>query len=103
MPKQKNNESEKRTVRFDVNRQKLTLDDLILIDEVMSGELDLKMIRPLRDMLARFLVDDAGKPIEATVAKTTIGACTLDELSTITTAFGESISKNAIDPQNGGE
>jgi len=53
-------------MRLEIDRDEITLDDFINLEELT--------VRSLRDFMARFLVDDSGKKVEEDEAKRRLGA-----------------------------
>ena len=69
-----------------IDADRLTVDDLIAIDEGMTAK-----PRWVRDLLARFVVDDAGAFIEYEDAKRQIGKLTIPELNTAMEQFSQTV------------
>ena len=72
-------------IRFQVDADRLTLNDLIAIeDESQSPKF-------MRDFLAKFVVDDEGEYMEPGEAQEAVGNLTLTELMETVTSFSDSV------------
>lgn len=83
------------TIQFKVDPDRLTLDDVIAVE---SGTL--KTIE-IRNLLARFVLDDAGQYLPEPDALKRIGGLTLGQLKEAMAAFGNSLKQfqdNAVNP-----
>ncbi len=86
-------------IRLKLDADRLTLDDLIAIED--AGQMK---ARQLRDLLARFVTNDAGEYLALEDARREVGRLTLAELQAAIAQLGESIrtlSERAIPPEIG--
>jgi len=72
-------------IRFQVDPDRLTLDDLIALEEESQSP------RFIRDFMARFVVDDKGEYLEEGAAQKIVGALTLSELSGAAEQFKDAV------------
>lgn len=83
-------------IRLKIDSERLTLDDLIAIDEGTTTK-----PRAMRDLLARFAMDESGAFLDADAARKWVGALNVKELRQAIATLEESIKElraNAVNP-----
>jgi len=87
------------TIKFKVDGDKLgeslTFDELIALQEGQA--------RAVRDVLARYMVDEQGAPIPFQQACEVLGAMKLAEVADIAKQFTAAIQDKTANPTNGGK
>ena len=81
-------------IKFDLDL--LTLDDLIAIE---SGNIKAVAVR---DIMARFVVDEAGVALPEDEARRQVGKCSLKELRQVMDTLTETVRSLAVPPATGG-
>lgn len=87
------------TINLRPDTTRLTIDDMIDIDEGFSGKL--KHPRYLRDFLARFACDEHGNFLEPEEAQKAIGKMTIPETIKAIQVFGQALKEvqdTAVNP-----
>lgn len=82
-------------IRLKVDDNRLTVDDLIALDEGTVSK-----PRVMRDLMARFLVDEAGEYLPDDAARKAIGALTVTQLKKVIEQFTENVNALKIDAVN---
>lgn len=88
------------TIKINPNLDRLTVDDLIAIDEGA-----LTKPRAIRNLLARFVVNDAGEYLETAQAQIELGGLTVNELKKVIQEFGamiKGVADEAVTPLTSG-
>ena len=83
------------TLRFEVDTSKLTVGDMLLIEDAQDGN------RPMHNMIQmmeRFLVDENGKPIPQREARRLLGELSIDDFQDTAQTFAGAIQRKAIPP-----
>jgi hypothetical protein len=89
------------TIRFHVSEagiKGLTLDDYEAMERAQDG--DVKMYR-LRPLIANFVVDEEGKPVELKAALQQLGKLTMDQVADVLQGFFEAMKEQAIPKGSG--
>jgi hypothetical protein len=91
------------TIRFQINKEtilkSISTEEWEAMEMAQDGEAKIYRLRPL---LARFMVDDEGKPIEHKAALKTLGKLPFEEfMSDVFQAFFKALQGTAVNPQNG--
>jgi hypothetical protein len=84
-------------VRFHVDTDQLTLDDLISLE-------DTRRMRAIdvRNLLARFVVDEHRRPIDEELARSLIGGLTISQLREASEQFAQEVrtlQSSVVNPQ----
>ena len=86
-------------IRFKIDADRLTLDDLIALEETPTA-------RVMRDTLAKFLTDETGAFVEEAQARKTLGGLAITQLNAAAAQFRaavEEVQNSAVPPvQSGG-
>lgn len=86
-----------------VNLERLTLDDFLAVEDMQAA--GRANVRTIRDILARFAVDEDGTPIPENEAVAAAGRLTLAQLNEVLPQIKAGIDgavNKAIPPQTGG-
>ncbi len=80
-------------IRVDIDR--VTLDDVIALE-------DNKSVRTMRDILARFVTNEAGEYLPLEEAKQVLGKLNMREVKDVASKFADAMKGAAEVPPNGG-
>jgi hypothetical protein len=83
---------EPKRLRFNVNLDSITLDEMIAMQEGQFSS--------IREVLAKSLVDQNGKPLKIEDARKLIGGLKLSQLNATCEAFYKEATTEAINPQS---
>lgn len=81
-------------IRIDIDVERMTFDDMIELSEIedVEGKAGVKF-RYMKGLLARFVVDEDGKPLEREAALAALGALPLPQLKTTMEAFKRAVTE----------
>ncbi len=88
-------------IRFHVSAeqaQSLSIEEYETIERARDGAVRMYQLRPV---LARFMVDEEGKPVEHEQAMKTIGALPASEIGNLMTAMSDALSEAAVPKGSG--
>jgi hypothetical protein len=87
-------------IRFLINKDTmgLTWEEYETIELAQEGNVKLRNLRPL---VARFMVDEASKPLPHKAAMAELGKLPLDEINDVFTKFADAMRDTAIPKANG--
>ena len=77
-------------LKLKVDVERITLDDVIALEERAS-------LKTLRDIIARFVVDEAGQYLPNDVAVRTVGSLKMSEVKDVAAQFAEAMKGVAAD------
>lgn len=86
---------------FVIDPEQLTWDDL----DAMEAAQDSGRLRPVRTLLARFMVDEAGAALPAAEAMALLGKLTVPQITTTLNEFSATLQRQkntALPPDNSG-
>jgi hypothetical protein len=86
------------SVKLKIDTDLLTLDDMIALESGFNA-------RTMRDVFARFVVDEKGKSPPEAEARAAVGKLTLKELKDVAQQFSEAMKDmqaSAVPPPSGG-
>ena len=92
-------------MRFVITRDRLnemTLDELAGLEDMLHGQTGEVSLKGMRDLLARFVVDEKGEYLPDEAAKRTVGSVPVSQLQEIAGEFVKAFKDGVLPPENGG-
>lgn len=86
-------------IRFEVDPQKLTVADMLLIEDVQDG---LHPFHGMVELLSKNMTNPEGEPLEQAEAVKILGGLNMSDFNAAAKAFGEAIQRKAIPPMKNG-
>lgn len=88
-------------IRFKIDREKVKLswEEYEVVQLAQEGELEM---RPLRKLVARFMVDEQGQPLPRPMAMKILAGLDMEEVPDVFIKFTAAMKEAAVPPTNGG-
>lgn len=83
------------TVRFVIDTDKLTVGDMLLIEDAQDGN---HPMHKMTSLMARFMAGPDGTPLPYADALQVLSALTLPDFTETARQFGEAIQRKAVPP-----
>lgn len=84
-------------IRFSIDTDRLTVGDMLLIEDAQDGR---RPMHKMTELMGRFMVDPNGAPLESGEAVALLSGLTIAQFSETAKSFAEGLKANAVPPMN---